>query len=65
MKGKRNADVKANQKTCTGILAAIPANELKVSLDMLLNGSKSCIRAGDYFEYNKLILPKKPLIMLF
>jgi len=44
MKGKRFADVKANKKAFTGILASIPANELKVSFDMLLNRSKSCIK---------------------
>jgi len=51
MKGKRYADVEAIQKACTGILAAIPGNELKHSFDMLLDGVKRRIKAeGDYFE---------------
>uniref|UniRef100_A0A034VDK1 Mariner Mos1 transposase n=1 Tax=Bactrocera dorsalis TaxID=27457 RepID=A0A034VDK1_BACDO len=51
MKGKRYADVEAVQKDCTDILAAIPADELKHSFDMLLDRAKSCIEAeGDYFE---------------
>jgi len=51
MKGKRYADVKAIQKACTGILAAIPGNELKHSFDMLLDRAKRCIKAeGDYIE---------------
>ncbi len=51
MKGKRNADVEAIQKACTGILAAIPGNELKHSFGMLLDRTKSCIKAEeDYFE---------------
>jgi len=50
-KGKRYADVEVIQKACTGILAAIPGNELKHSFDMLLDRAKRCIKAdGDYFE---------------
>ncbi|XP_060649542.1 heparan-alpha-glucosaminide N-acetyltransferase-like [Drosophila nasuta] len=37
MKGKRYADVEAIQKACTGILEAIPGNELKHSFDLLLD----------------------------
>jgi len=51
MKGKRYEDVEAIQKAWTGILAAIPGNELKHSFDMLLDHAKRCIKAeGDYFE---------------
>jgi len=51
MKGKRYADVEAIQKACTGMLAAIPGNELKHSFDMLLDREKRCIKAeGDYFK---------------
>jgi len=47
MKGKRYADVEAIQKACTGILAAIPGNELKHSFDMLLVRAKRCIKAEE------------------
>ena len=51
MKGKRYADVDAIQKACYGILAAIPGNELKHSIDMLLDRAKNCIKEeGDFFE---------------
>ena len=40
-----------HSKACTGILVAIPGNELKHLFDMLLDCAKSCIKAeGDYFE---------------
>ena len=37
MKGKRYADVEYIQKSSTGILAAMPGNELKHSFGMLLD----------------------------
>lgn len=55
MKGKRYADVEAIQKACTVISSAITGNELKHSLDILLNRVKSSctVKAkGHYFEEN-------------
>ena len=43
MKGKRYADVDAIQKTSTAILNAIPKDDLKKSLDNLLDRANSCI----------------------
>ena len=51
MKGKRYADVDAIQKASTAILNAIPKDDLKKSLDNLLDRANCCIQCeGDYFE---------------
>ena len=51
MNGKRYADVDAIQKASTGILNAIPKDDLKKSFDNLLDRANLCIQCeGDYFE---------------
>ena len=51
MKGKHYADVDAIQKASTGILNAIPMDDLKKSFDKLLDRANRCIQCeGDYFE---------------
>lgn len=51
MKGMRFADIPAIQKSCTDILRAMPAADLKSSFEKLLSRANQCIEAeGDYFE---------------
>ena len=51
MKGKRYADVDANQKASTAILSAIQKDDPKHSFDNLLDRANRCIQCeGDYFE---------------
>lgn len=51
MKGMQYAGISAIQMGCTDILQAMPANDIKASLEKLLNRAVQCIEAkGDYLE---------------